>query len=614
VISITCPKCNLPAFLEEEASEFTCVYCGATIGKSGTKPPPESALTIKPVFQAPLEIKPAKPKGPRQATSTPPPSDPGTPSTPVDSRKVLLGVVGGAGALLVLVVVILASRGSRPDAPPAGADATPAPAPAVPSQPPAEPTNPGLPAEKDAVVAAGKASEPPPVTAEPPKPPLPKAEQALLLAEKLEGDDNPTAKARAAREIAELGAEARGVVPHLLRALRDPSEEVRRDAEQALDKLGPMTRAELPGLTKALRERDPRVRIGAAVVIAKMGREGRETLNELSSLLGDPREEVRRQAVRSIAAILPSDWRSFPALLEALRGDDVETTRLAGQAIEKLGIAEGDELAALVKALTDPRWHVRLTAARLVAKRDKQPRAILLLLEGLRHPDSATRMLARPLLEEVGAPAVVRHGPEPEATLRHLLEALQKPEKEVRLTSLAILEQLGPAAHPATPAVLRLFGDVEEQVQTGAIRAIGRVGGKSPEAVGALVKLLDSQSEVVQLKVIAALGSMGGGAKPAVRRLLEFLGGTDPLREAAIDALAKIGPDALELLLGIVVNTKNPAVSRIGAAEAIARMGRRGRAATIALSKYRNDPDRAVRAAVIRAMEEIQTKASGTGP
>ena len=181
------------------------------------------------------------------------------------------------------------------------------------------------------------------------------AEVRELIA-KLKDKDSDVRRA-AAKELSEVGPEAKSAVPDLIRALRDKDLFVRRYSAEALGNVGPEAKAAIPDLSAALN--DSRKEVAEAAIDA-LGKFGPESLAALKSALPDANKDpaIRRKAAVALGKIGLRARSAVPAMTAIMSGkvkagkkgkgndDDIRI-----EVASALGsIAKSDDAAA-VKAL-----------------------------------------------------------------------------------------------------------------------------------------------------------------------------------------------------------------------------------------------------------------------
>ena len=181
-----------------------------------------------------------------------------------------------------------------------------------------------------------------------------------LLIEGL-GSDNLELRLMSARALGELG-EAVAFSP-LLAALQEPSEELRREATQALSRLAATTATEAVGMLEPLATAaDPGLRAAAIRILACCDAPGVGGM--LRFALKDEAAEVRRAAVRAIEA-RPGE-EQITSLMLALTDEDGDVRRLAAEALGASGGKGG--VGALELALRDEDIWVRAAAVRSLGR------------------------------------------------------------------------------------------------------------------------------------------------------------------------------------------------------------------------------------------------------
>lgn len=285
-----------------------------------------------------------------------------------------------------------------------------------------------------------------------------------------------------ARAVGEMGAQAKGVVPALLAALRDPDEEVAATAAQALHRFG--SAVKVADWIDALKNASSReVRTLAARALAERGSEAKEAVPVL-------RERLERQedsfVKTSLAVALgrldpPSLEMIRPLLLEQVRRNDPHLRQAAVWALVSLGVEK------------------KVTLAELLQHRPYDARTV----EGLRRLGTDAK-LALPVLREAlwsshqafadshsfveAALLCIRLSPqEMETTVSALGERLAQAWREEKQFSqlpfdavlLSGLAELGPRAKSVVPVVLPLLNAPRRALRQAAADALKKI---DPEA------------------------------------------------------------------------------------------------------------------------------------
>jgi HEAT repeat protein len=204
------------------------------------------------------------------------------------------------------------------------------------------------------------------------------------LVKKLSSKDNEVRRA-AAKELGELGKDAKPAVKPLIKALGDSDRFVRRFAAEALGSIGPDAKEAIPALSKLLNDSNQPVRQAAIKSIGKMGdaaipaltkalsgtsdvqdiaitalgQLGSSAVEALSGAIKNPKMDasLRRKAVAAVIGLDSTEARkAVPALAAAVKnrkatgqGRDVQQLRI--ESIKALGTLAGKDDTAAVGAL-----------------------------------------------------------------------------------------------------------------------------------------------------------------------------------------------------------------------------------------------------------------------
>jgi HEAT repeat protein len=244
-------------------------------------------------------------------------------------------------------------------------------------------------------------------------------------------------------------------------------------------------------------------------------------------------------------------------------------------------------------------------------------------LEALRHGEEATRRrtvaeLGNSRRSEAIAPLLLAVGDEswgvrqaaiealaafPAGALLPALESALRDGEDAGLRNAAmeIYVQLGPVA---VDALLALLGDDDEEVRLFAAVMLGSLS--ESRAVAALVRALSDPNANVGHAAAASLGQIG--SPQAVPRLIEALRSEPWLQYPAIHALGAIADSrAAPALLDLLDDD----FLRAPALEALGRLA--GRDALPRIARHLLDPDPGLRNAAIRAVVEIEQRATASG-
>jgi HEAT repeat protein len=146
--------------------------------------------------------------------------------------------------------------------------------------------------------------------------------EVLDLIQKLKDKDADTRR-DAARQLAEMGPEAKPAVNALTAALKDGDLFVRRFSAQALGAIGPDAQAAVPNLTAILKDSKEKKEVQEAAALA-LGRIGAAGVGALIATLKDHDKDmsVRRAAVLGLAKAGPDAKPAIPTLIDEMNGKD----------------------------------------------------------------------------------------------------------------------------------------------------------------------------------------------------------------------------------------------------------------------------------------------------
>ncbi len=261
-------------------------------------------------------------------------------------------------------------------------------------------------------------------------------------------------------------------------------------------------------------------------------------LEQLIAALKDKNVDIRTKAALDLnnfeAAGLQSTQDLAP-LIKAL-SDPVELVRFyAAEGLGNLRSAAKPALEPLRQLLSDE--EVYLAAHVALLKIDPPaPASMAALIQALGASSPDTRWYAAYSLGEIGAES----GPAVEA----LFKTLSDTEAEVRLAAAEALDKINPANRVTASSLMQTLADEHENVEARfyAVKTLGDMGLAAQPAVGALTQALSDQDSDVRFFAADALGKIGEGLAPAVEPLIEKLSDPDyKLRQVAAKTLGRIG-------------------------------------------------------------------------
>jgi HEAT repeat protein len=145
--------------------------------------------------------------------------------------------------------------------------------------------------------------------------------------------------------ITQLRLAGNKAVPALIRALKDPDVQMRRNADLAIFELAwgydskPVNmRKAIPALIQATTDDDATVRAWAALDLGQIGPDAKAAVPALIQLVRSPDEGCRNDACIALGDIGPAAKDALPALRAALNDASKDTRQFAKRAIGKIQI------------------------------------------------------------------------------------------------------------------------------------------------------------------------------------------------------------------------------------------------------------------------------------
>jgi HEAT repeat protein len=350
----------------------------------------------------------------------------------------------------------------------------------------------------------------------------------------------------------------------LIQQLKDEHWQGRRDAAVAMGQSQPARKAEIGALAEALKDQDSRVRRAAAEALGKAGAKGKGAVPALIAALGDPDAPTRQSAAKALGRIAPKGRVAVSALARMVEDADPHVRESAAVALGEFQANRRVAIPALRKALADRSGDVRSAAAAA--------------------------------LGEIGA----------NESVPDLIEKLKDEQPAVRRSSAQALGKIG---KPAIPGLMNTLRSDNPGFLQAVVEALGEIG---PPAADELVKVLKDPSQNPQVRQYSALAlaRVARGSNEVVHALMDAV--ADPnssIRLSAIDALARIGPDAAAAIDPLIKELKDQSedpIVRQHAAHALARIGPEQSEVTEALTGALDSGDPKVEGAVVSALVETK--------
>ncbi|MDO8730571.1 MAG: HEAT repeat domain-containing protein [Candidatus Omnitrophota bacterium] len=350
---------------------------------------------------------------------------------------------------------------------------------------------------------------------------------------------------RAAQALGEMGSDAQGAVPALVKVIKTGSPEARVVSTIALLKIDPTMRDMIPILLRALEK------------------EGKEQEVALEQEIG-----LQEDALRKWSTLMKSkvDPKILPVLVQALRESDSDIRTLGVLVLGSLARELPEALPYVLKAYRDPDKQVRGAVLGALSRIGPGPKEVIpAILKGFK--DSEPEVRARAVI------ALGRLGASSKEVVPALTRALNDPEPQVRTAALKILESFGGDAREAAPTVAARAGQGSPGERLAAAAAAIKI---DPSQAGRMVPLLivflkdPALAVPVRLQAADLLEETGVAGKEVVSLTELFSDSSPEIRARTIRMLARAGPEVVPAISRSMRNA-NPLV-RTGALQALCGM------------------------------------------
>ena len=318
------------------------------------------------------------------------------------------------------------------------------------------------------------------------EPKLPSSRDRQVISGLIRDLDSPDAKARldAVLGLTWIGSPAREAVPKLLATLKDEDRDVARSAAAAILEIGADHPLVGPALVAALGDPKPEVRLEAMSTLEGFFYDGEE-----SHLKGGGHNPAEVTAI--LNKFGPAGRRIVPALITNLRADNPKVREAAVSLLWDLGAPARDAVPGLIASLLDPSEDVRARVpGALISVGPDSTAVVPALFQAMRTGDPIVQGAAKGALETRFNPWGRYLEPRPAADLPALIAALADPDRSVRATSAfclwAVREQTAPV-HAALTAALE---DPDDEVRLLVAAILIAKPPHNPKAEAILVAAL----------------------------------------------------------------------------------------------------------------------------
>lgn len=343
-------------------------------------------------------------------------------------------------------------------------------------------------------------------------------------------------------------------------------------------------------LSIAVRDEQDKVRHAATEGI---GEASKEVTSASVALQEAPRYDpaVRRAANRALASIEDYASVAVPALLDALKDEDIEVRRAAAQALGEMGPQAGPTAPALVNAVKSEPAEVGAEAAFALGRIKGEPATTVpTLADALDHSDPAVRYRAARALGLLGgnaSPAVPKLQAaleQPDAAMRYqatralmaidpaainghgdeigrmdaqdvgvVLSALKGEDPQRRRHARQVLGNMGPAAVASLPALARELAGAPPATRQQLVTTMQEITASALAEVPELIEIMQAGGPEADLAA-RALGDVGANANRATQDLIEALDDPDPeIRLTVAELLGDISDYTAQVISALMV-------------------------------------------------------------
>lgn len=337
----------------------------------------------------------------------------------------------------------------------------------------------------------------------------------------------------------------------LLRATEDKDRDVSRKAQDRLLKMTLPLEVLFPLLLDTLKDPNPKIRYLIAKLIYRYRntKHCQEMLPQFMNSIKDSDRNVRDYILATSKAMGPRAEAAIPVLVQSLRDPKSKNT------ISSL-LSVLDNVGQNSPLIYEPLFEViakqtgaPVHSARSALFRSKCPlkQSLPLMVKALKAPSILVRQTALELMES--------HRLNAKSAVPQILEMLKSPKnEEISQNILRTLTFVGNTSPVAAKTVLELLQKPHDKKFWGLVGFLKKVkrealveGEKPPVLLKTLIQLLNDKLGVVRSSVAEVLALIGAPAKGAIPALINTLRDeVDTVRAAARNALVAIGPAVLD--------------------------------------------------------------------
>ncbi len=400
----------------------------------------------------------------------------------------------------------------------------------------------------------------------------PAAKSATPTVLKALNDPSADVRRKAAYTLGIIDAEPALVVDALVQALGDSDNDVREMAKEALPK---MSKAAVPVLMKALKSDKSDFKAMAIQILGKCGAEATPAISELTAIL-NANLPVSGPAAEALSGIgVPA----LKSLIDAAGNSNVNVRGLAVNALHRIG---APAVPAFVDLLGAKNVDVQRQAAALLGGMQVQDKSVVIALGfATGDKDFQVRFNSLQSLRQMGGSAKLAEpyvvalltdlDPQIRVNAFHTLtglgvdprpglkKALSHPDLKTRITTASLMTELNLEVELAAPILLEGLKQKDEALKMQAVHSLALRGLRSDEVLPILIAGLKNETPSVRRQAAELILRYGPNAKEAGPDLITALDDKDDaVCNAALQTLRGIGADPKVLFPAMVKVLRRP--------------------------------------------------------
>jgi HEAT repeat protein len=401
----------------------------------------------------------------------------------------------------------------------------------------------------------------------------PPAKSATPLVVKAMSDPSAQVRRKAAYALGRIDADPDKVVGALVSALGDADDDVRQSAQGAIPMLGKVA---VPHLIEAMKSEKSAVRLGAIKTLGDIGADAKDAIPELKTLLLKPKGDAGQAAANALAGI---GAPSLPTLTAAAGDDDPAVRNLAVGALQQVGVPA---VTALVDLLGAKHVDVRRRAAQILGAIPVNEKVVIVGLGfATKDSDLQVKQAALQALQNRGAGAKLAEpyisalltdsDPNIRITAFYTLQnlgvdarpglkkALDNKDFAVRLATASLMIQLNFEVELAEPVLREGLKSKDIALKTQSAFLLSQRGLGADVVLPIFLEGLKSEQAAIRRQAAEGIGRYGPKASKTADALIDALDDADDgVKTMAINVLRQIGAEPKTLFPAMIKILRRP--------------------------------------------------------